>query len=62
MDGKTPMKLYKITLDDGTSYTTHANGTLEEVTKYFLNAVLQFGDTEEKPYDHLKTVVKVEVV
>jgi len=56
------MTTYKITFADGNIVTTGMNATLDEAKAYYIGKRFQFGDTDEKPYDHLVEAVSVEVV
>lgn len=49
-----------VSLDDGSSFVTDINGTDDEVRRYYLGQVLNFGDTD--PADKLCRVVRVEVL
>jgi len=49
----------KVTLGDGSSYTTSINGTFLEAQRYFLGKILNMGKGEK---DLLKMVVAVELV
>lgn len=50
----------RVTFADGNTLISEINGTKEEVRDYYLGKKFQFGDTEERPYDHLVEAVKVE--
>jgi hypothetical protein len=56
------MNTYKITFADGNTITTGMNATLAEASAYYIGQRFQFGDTEEKPFDHMVEAVQVEAV
>jgi hypothetical protein len=56
------MNTFKITFADGNTITTGMNATLAEASAYYIGQRFQFGDTEEKPFDHMVEAVKVESV
>ena len=47
--------------DEQHNYITDINGTADDIYNYFVGSRLQFGDTDEKPYDDLQTVERVVV-
>jgi hypothetical protein len=55
------MKTARVTFADGNTLTTSINGTEEEIKAYYLGKKFQFGDTEERPHDHMVEAVKVEI-
>ncbi len=56
------MNAYKVTFEDGNSFVTGMNATLEEAVRYYVGNAFQFGDTEECPYDRMVKAVKVEEI
>jgi len=56
------MRSIKVTFSDGHTISTNVNGTDEEIRRYYLGHVFNFGDTEAHPKDKLVTAVKVEFI
>lgn len=54
------MKTAKVYFEDGNTLITSINGTKSEIEAYYIGKAFQFGDTEEKPHDHMVKAVKVE--
>lgn len=53
------MNAFKITLNDGSDYTTGMNATIEEAKKYFLGHLINIGRGE---HDYMATCINVEQV
>ncbi len=54
------MNGYKVTFENGDSFVTGMNATLEEARRYYIGTAFQFGDTEEIPRDYMVRAVVVE--
>lgn len=52
----------KCTTDKGNSWITGINATLDEAKQYFLNMIVNFGDTDEHPKDNIHKIINVEEV
>ena len=53
-------KAVKVTFHNGTELFTEINGTEEEILKYYINNIFNFGDTDDHPEDILLRGVAVE--